>query len=635
MGFSPLAGVRGAGGRTAYRELGLSRVDILSRMPSPHDVLAPAVSAAIAAAFGEDYRGADPVLRPSQFADLQANAALPLAKRLGMPPRQVAERVVAELDVAGVCDAVEISGPGFVNLTLSNAWIAGAVEGMARDGRLGVPLQVQQVIPIDYSAPNVAKEMHVGHLRTTVVGDALARTLEHLGHLVIRQNHIGDWGTPFGMLVEHFLEVGEGSQEARLAETDPNAFYAAAREKFDQSPEFAERARARVVALQAGDPETLHWWETLLAASKRYFNRIYTTLGVTLTDADLAGESTYNAELAGICAELEARGLAVVSDGALCVFLDEFTGREGKPVPLIIRKSDGGYGYATTDLATIRYRVSQLGADRVLYVVGAPQALHFQMVWATARLAGWLPDDVEVVHVQIGNVLGSDKKILRTREGVALKLMALLEEGITKARDYVDTARPDLPEQVRAEIARQVGIGAIKYADLSVAHDSAYVFDLDRMLALTGDTGPYMQYAAARVRSIFRSAGVDPGVGSAGGTGGGTVADSGADSAGGTVADSGVVPRSVVITEPAERALALHLIAFGSVVAQVGDALEPHRLCGYLYELAALFSSFYESCPVLKAEGPVRESRLALAALTLGVLEQGLALLGVETPQEM
>ena len=585
----------------------MPRVDILNRMPSPHDVLAPAVSAAIAAAFGDDFRGADPVLRPSQFADLQANAALPLAKRLGMPPRQVAERIVAALDVAGVCEGVEISGPGFVNLTLSNDWIASAAEGMARDGRLGVPLQAQQVIPLDYSSPNVAKEMHVGHLRTTVVGDALARVLEHLGHRVIRQNHIGDWGTPFGMLVEHLLEVGEGSDEARLAETDPNAFYAAARAKFDESPDFAERARARVVALQAGDPETLHWWETLLGASKRYFNRIYSTLGVTLTDADLAGESTYNDDLPRICDELEAAGIAVVSDGALCVFLDEFTGRDGKPVPLIVRKSDGGFGYATTDLAMIRQCVREFHANRIVYVVGAPQALHFQMVWATARKAGWLPDDVEPIHVQIGNVLGPDKKILRTREGAALKLMALLDDGVAKARAYVDEARPDLPQDVRAEIARQVGIGAIKYADLSVAHDTAYVFDLDRMVALTGNTGPYLQYAAARVRSIFRTAGL---------------------SAGG-------VERSVAIAEPAERALALHLLAFGSVVGQVGDTLEPHRLCGYLYELAALFSSFYENCPVLKAEGEVRSSRLALAALTLAVMEQGLGLLGVETPQEM
>ena len=512
-------------------------------MPSPHDTLAPRISAAIAAAFGEDFRDADPVLRPSQFADLQVNAALALGKRVGMPPRQVAERIVEHLDATDLCETVEISGPGFLNVTLAQSWIAAAVQDMAGDPRLGVGIEAQQVIPLDYSSPNVAKEMHVGHLRTTVVGDALARTLEHLGHKVIRQNHIGDWGTPFAMLIEHFLDVGADSPEAQLIETDPNSFYSAAREKFDTSGDFADRARARVVALQAGDPETLALWRRYIDLTLVYLHTIYDTLGVTLTDDDLAGESSYNDDLPRICDELEAAGIAVVSDGALCVFLDEFTGREGKPVPLIVRKSDGGFGYATTDLAMIRQCVREFRADRIVYVVGAPQALHFRMVWATARKAGWLPDDVEPIHVQIGNVLGTDKKILRTREGVALKLMDLLEEGVDKARAYVDEARPDLPEATRADIARQVGIGAIKYADLSVAHDTAYVFDLDRMVALTGNTGPYLQYAAARIRSIFRSAGLE--------------------------ADP--VARAVQIVEPSERALALQLLEFGAVVRQVGD----------------------------------------------------------------
>ena len=576
-------------------------------MPSPHDTLAPRISAAIAAAFGEDFRDADPVLRPSQFADLQVNAALALGKRVGMPPRQVAERIVEHLDATDLCETVEISGPGFLNVTLAQSWIAAAVQDMAGDPRLGVGIEAQQVIPLDYSSPNVAKEMHVGHLRTTVVGDALARTLEHLGHKVIRQNHIGDWGTPFAMLIEHFLDVGADSPEAQLIETDPNSFYSAAREKFDTSGVFADRARARVVALQAGDPETLALWRRYIDLTLVYLHTIYDTLGVTLTDDDLAGESSYNDDLPRICDELEAAGIAVVSDGALCVFLDEFTGREGKPVPLIVRKSDGGFGYATTDLAMIRQCVREFRADRIVYVVGAPQALHFRMVWATARKAGWLPDDVEPIHVQIGNVLGTDKKILRTREGVALKLMDLLEEGVDKARAYVDEARPDLPEATRADIARQVGIGAIKYADLSVAHDTAYVFDLDRMVALTGNTGPYLQYAAARIRSIFRSAGLE--------------------------ADP--VARAVQIVEPSERALALQLLEFGAVVRQVGDTLEPHRLCGYLFELAQAFSAFYENCPVLKADGETRESRLALCALTAQVLVQGLDLLGVETPAEM
>ncbi|MEI2766513.1 MAG: arginine--tRNA ligase [Dermatophilaceae bacterium] len=584
-------------------------------MPSPAELLGPRVSAAIEAAFGAQYAGADPVLRSSQFADLQANAPLALAKRLGMPPRQVAARIVAALDVADMCSSVEISGPGFVNLTLSDAWIAAAFSALAVDPRRGVPWQQPQVVPIDYSAPNVAKEMHVGHLRTTIVGDALARTLDHLGHRVIRQNHVGDWGTPFGMLIERLVDVGEGSPAARVVETEPNAFYLAARAQFGGDPDFADRARARVVALQAGDADTTRLWGELVALSKRYFNRVYAALGVTLTDADLAGESTYNADLADVCDELQAAGIAVVSDGALCVFLDEFTGREGRPVPLIVRKSDGGYGYATTDLATIRHRVRDLHADRILYVVGAPQSLHLQMVFRTARRAGWLPDEVEVVHVQIGNVLGSDKKILRTREGSSPPLMGLVEQAVARARQVLDDSRPDLPEPIRAAVAPQVGVGAVKYADLSVAHDSEYVFDLDRMVSLTGNTGPYLQYAVARIRSIFRAGGLDV-----------PDASTGADAA----------AAEIVVTEPAERALGLALLGYGSVVAEVGRALEPHRLCGYLFELAQTFSVFYEACPVLKApDARIRESRVSLCATTHDVLAQGLQLLGIDTPPEM
>jgi arginyl-tRNA synthetase len=578
-------------------------------VPSPVHVLTERFQAALAKAFGDEYADADPVIRPSQFADFQANAALALAKRLGDNPRAVAQRIVDALDLTGIAEAPEISGPGFVNVRLSSAWIGAQVDGF--DDRLGVPLQSPLTIPVDYSAPNVAKEMHVGHLRTTVVGDALVRTLEHLGHHVIRQNHVGDWGTMFGMLIEHLLDVGEDSPDAQLMVTDPNAFYAAANAEFQSDPEFATRARSRVVKLQGGDEDTLRHWHELVDLSKQYFNRIYDTLGVTLTDADLAGESTYNDELAGICDELEAQGIATISDGALCVFLDGYTGREGKPVPLIIRKSDGGYGYATTDLATIRRRVRDMKADRILYVIGVTQALHLNMVWDTARKAGWLTDDVEVVHVQIGSVLGEDRKLLRTRSGKPLKLMDLLEEAVSTARAVVDEARPDLDESVRAAIAPQVGIGAIKYADLSVAHDSDYVFDLDRMVSLTGNTGPYLQYAAARIRSIFRSAGLDP------------------DQL------SGQAEAPLVITEPAERALALALLDFGDVVVHVGDQLEPHRLCGYLFDLAQQFSAFYEQCPVLKADTEARASRLALCKATLAVLDQGLDLLGIARPQQM
>ncbi|MFW6638801.1 arginine--tRNA ligase [Nocardiopsis algeriensis] len=581
-------------------------------MADPQEVLSRRVQSALGAAFGPEYADTDPVIRPSQFADYQANAALALAKRLGRKPREVSAAIMEHLDVSDVCSSVEVSGPGFVNLTLRDDWIAGQARQLLDDERLGVPVQERQSIPLDYSAPNVAKEMHVGHLRTTVVGDSLARTLEFLGHDVVRQNHIGDWGTPFGMLIEHLLEVGEDSPEADLVTTDPNAFYQAARTKFDSSgPEpdgFAARARRRVVALQGGDEETLRLWRKLVGLSKVYFNKVYTELGVTLTDEHLAGESTYNDMLADVCAELEAKGIAEVSDGALCVFLEGFTGREDKPVPLIVRKSDGGYGYATTDLATVRHRVENLKADRILYVVGAPQAMHFKMVWETARKAGWLPENVETVHVQIGNVLGSDGKILRTRSGAPVRLVALLEEAVERAAAVVRENRPDLSAEEQAAIARQVGIGAVKYADLSVAHDTEYTFDFDRMLALTGNTGPYLQYAQARIRSIFRKGGLEP------------------ERARGEIA----------IGHPSERELALKLLAFGGVVAQVGDLLQPHRLCAYLFDLAQTLTAFYEHCPVLTAPTEAeRESRLALVAVALRVLVQGLDLLGVEAPEYM
>ena len=575
-------------------------------MPDPQSVLAQRVQAAL----GTEHADVDPAIRPSQFADFQANVALALAKRIGRNPRDLATDLAAALDVSDICRDVEVSGPGFLNLTLSDDWIAAQATALLDDVRLGVAQQETQRIPVDYSAPNVAKEMHVGHLRTTVVGDALARTLEFLGHDVVRQNHVGDWGTPFGMLIEQLRDVGEDSTQAHLLESDPNAFYQAARATFDADEEFATRSRQRVVALQSGDAETLRLWSKLVELSTVYFNKVYRALDVTLTDADLAGESGYNNMLTGVCDELERRGIAEISDGALCVFLEGYTGREANPVPLIIRKSDGGYGYATTDLATLKYRVEQLGADRIIYVVGAPQSLHLRMVFDTARAAGWLPGDgrVQPVHVQIGNVLGTDGKILRTRSGEPIRLMALLDEAVERAGKVVAETRPELSADVRAEIAREVGIGAVKYADLAVSHDSEYVFDFDRMLALHGNTGPYLQYAVARIRSIFRRGGLSP-----------------AEAVGPVLPDV-----------PAERALALTLLEFGPAVAEVGNSLQPHRLCSYLFGLAQAFTTFYEECPVLRAEEPAtRTSRLALTALTERVLTQGLELLGVRAPAQM
>ncbi len=614
-------------------------------MNNPAELVVPRVQAAIATAFGEEFRQTDPVVRPSQFADIQINAAMALAKKAGLPPRDAAARIVDALNLDGICTSVEISGPGFINLSFDGTWIeellnAESVQA-ASPATAVTPAATPQRVVVDYSSPNVAKEMHVGHLRTTVVGDSLVKVLEALGDTVIRQNHIGDWGTPFGMLIEHWLEIGEDSPEAALLVEDPSAFYQAARAKFDASATdedgFATRARLRVVALQGGDPETFAVWQRLVAQSKRYFNAIYSTLGISLTDDHIAGESSYDAHLAQLCQELEERGLARISDGALCTFPAGFTGRDGQPLPLIIRKSDGGYGYGTTDLATIRYRVRDLEANRILYVVGAPQNVHLRMVMATARDAGWLPETVEAVHVQIGNVLGEDGKILKSRSGAPVKLMALLEEAVDRARAVIDASRPELSEEERAVTARQVGIGAVKYADLSTGHDTEYVFDFDRMLALSGNTGPYVQYAAARIRSILRKAGVLEQI--TGGPDGRRrlARASAAPPAAGTPAAeaSGGPATAIAVVEPAERALALHLLEFDATLNKVRDALEPHRLCGYLFELAQLFTTFYDQCPVLKAEESVRDSRLALCALALRRLSGGLELLGIETPENM
>ncbi|HEX9543364.1 MAG TPA: arginine--tRNA ligase [Streptosporangiaceae bacterium] len=580
-------------------------------MADPREVLAERVKDALSAAFGAEYADADPLIRPSQFADFQANVALPLARRLGRPPRDVAAELARHLDLAGVAGPPEVSGPGFINITLSSDWIAAQASGLLNDPRLGTASPAApQTIVVEYSSPNVAKEMHVGHLRTTIVGDALARILDFAGHRVIRDNHLGDWGTPFGMLIEHMLDVGEDSAEAGLLITDPNSFYQAARRKFDSDQVFAERARSRVVKLQAGDPDTLRLWQHLVDLSKGYLHRIYRQLGVTLTDEDIRGESFYNAMLADVCTDLERLGVAVISDGALCAFPLGFAGRDGEPLPVIIRKSDGGYNYSTTDLATIRYRVDELHVDRAIYVVGSSQALHFQMVFAVARQAGWIPQGARFEHAQIGNVLGPDGKLLRTRTGETIKLSALLDESVERAAKVVDEleAGSGVDEHARKEIAEPVGIGAVKYADLSTALDSEYVFDWSRMISFKGNTGPYLQYATARIRSIFRKAGLAP----------------------------EEIAAPIELTEDAERALALRLLGFGAVISQVAETAEPHKLAAFLFEVASAFTTFYEQCPVLQAPtDSVRRSRLALSALALRMLTTGLSLLGVPVPERM
>jgi arginyl-tRNA synthetase len=599
-------------------------------MADPQQLLAQRVRDAIVASFGPSYSDADPLIRPSAFADFQANAALPLAKKLGRPPREVAAELAARLDVTGICAEPAVSGPGFVNLTLHDDWIAAQASAMLGDDRLGLPpAAAPQTVVVEYSSPNIAKEMHVGHLRTTIVGDAIARILEFAGHRVIRDNHVGDWGTQFGMLIEYLLDVGEESAAAGLLRTDPNTFYQAARRKFDSDPGFADRARKRVVDLQGGDPATLQLWQELVDLSKDYLHRIYARLGVTLTDDDIKGESFYNHLLADTVARLEEEGIAVHSDGALCAFPAGFTGREGRPMPVIIRKSDGGYNYSTTDLATIRYRVGELHVDRAVYVVGSDQTLHFQLVFAVAREAGWIPPGAVFEHARIGLVLGPDGNRLRTRSGDNVQLSELLAEAVDRSRAILDeldaTARFDAAEL--DAVAEAVGIGAVKYADLSTARESAYVFDWDRMISFRGNTGPYLQYATARIRSIFRRADeVAAGAGITAGTADTVVAAAETAAHGGAIA----------ITAGPERALALKLLGFGAVITGVGESTEPHRLCGYLFEVASLFTTFYEECPVLKAEpAALRASRLALCALTHDVLTTGLGLLGVPVPERM
>jgi arginyl-tRNA synthetase len=571
---------------------------------------------AIIAAFGEEQRDVDPVLHVSQHADYQADVAMALAKKLGKPPREVAAAIVQRLSLEGIAGKVEIAGAGFINVTLADAFLTGAARTIAADERLGIaPAAVQDTVVVDYSSPNVAKEMHVGNMRSTIIGDCLVRVLEALGHRVIRQNHVGDWGTPFGMLIEHLLDLGEaGARELGLG--DLNAFYREARKKFDADEAFADRSRRRVVLLQSGDPSTLAHWKILVEQSARYFGDVYTRLGVRLLHEDIVGESFYNHLLAPALAELEAMGLAVSSDGALCVFPRGFAGRDGAPLPLIVRKQDGGYGYATTDLAAIKHRTGTLGATRLLYVVGAPQAQHLGMVFATARLAGWLVAPAEARHVAFGSVLGPDRKMLKTREGDAVKLTRLIDEAIERAGARVLEKNPDLPADERADLARKIGIGAMKYADLSNDRRKDYVFDWNRMLAFEGNTAAYVMYCCARSNSIFRKGAVDQGSLSGSGSGSGSAAD-------------------LAIEGVADHALAAALLRFGSTVRHVAETLEPHHLCGYLFEVAGLFATFYQACPVLQAEGATRRSRLALCELTAQVLGRGLDLLGIEAPARM
>jgi arginyl-tRNA synthetase len=556
--------------------------------------------------------GADPVVRPSDRADAQVNGALAIAKQLGQNPRQVAQAVLdkAQALLADVCSSVEIAGPGFLNLTFSNEFLASQLALAAAEPNLGVrPAIKAEHIVVDYSHPNVAKEMHVGHLRTTVIGDSLVRMLLLVGHRITKENHIGDWGTPFGMLIEHMLDLGETETASELSVGDLAGFYKAARLKFDGNEIFQDRARQRVVLLQSGDAETLRLWGVLVAESTRYFNAVYATLGVLLTDEDLAPESMYNAMLPEVVIRLRDAGLLRESDGAQVVFPPGYLNREGEPLPLIVQNSVGGYNYATTDLACVIDRVERLDADRMVYVVGAPQAQHLAMVFAVAEMAGWLVPPRRAIHVAFGNVLGTDRKMLKSRSGDSLKLNELLNEAIERAEKAVVDRNPELPAAERSVVARAIGIGAVKYADLSTDRIKDYVFDWDRMLSFDGNTAPYLQYAHARICSIFRRA---------------------------DITRESVRTATPVLATSQERALALRLLAFDTAVWDTIDRYSPHRLCTYMFDLAQDFTAFYEHCPVLKAaDETTMRSRLALCDITARVMAKGLDLLGIEAPERM
>ncbi|WP_226570678.1 arginine--tRNA ligase [Mangrovibacter yixingensis] len=552
----------------------------------------------------------EPQVRQSakvQFGDYQANGVMAQAKKLGMPPRQLAEKVIENLDLTGIASKVEIAGPGFINIFLDPAFLASQVEQAVISERAGVSaIETPETIVIDYSAPNVAKEMHVGHLRSTIIGDAAARTLSFLGHKVIRANHVGDWGTQFGMLIA-FLEKQQQENAGDMALADLEGFYREAKKHYDEDEAFAERARGYVVKLQGGDEYCRAMWRKLVDITMTQNQITYDRLNVTLTRDDVMGESLYNAMLPGIVADLKAKGLAVESEGATVVFLDEFKNKEGEPMGVIIQKKDGGYLYTTTDIACAKYRYETLHADRVLYYIDSRQHQHLMQAWTIVRKAGYVPESVPLEHHMFGMMLGKDGKPFKTRAGGTVKLADLLDEALERARKLVSEKNPDMSADELNALANAVGIGAVKYADLSKNRTTDYVFDWDNMLAFEGNTAPYMQYAYTRVLSVFRKAGID----------------------------EQSIASPVVIGNERESALAARLLQLEETLSVVVRDGTPHVMCAYLYDVAGLFSAFYEHCPILSAEQPVRDSRLKLAHLTAKVLKIGLDTLGIETVERM
>ena len=553
----------------------------------------------------------EPQVRQSakiQFGDYQANGVMVVAKKLGMAPRQLAEQVLSHLDLNGIANKVEIAGPGFINIFLDPAFLAENVNSALASERLGVARPQAQTIVVDYSAPNVAKEMHVGHLRSTIIGDAAVRTLEFLGHKVIRANHVGDWGTQFGMLIA-WLEKQQQENAGEMALSDLEGFYRDAKKHYDEDEVFAERARNYVVKLQGGDAYFLEMWRKLVDITMTQNQITYDRLNVTLTRDDVMGESLYNPMLPGIVADLKAKGLAVESEGATVVFLDEYKNKEGEPMGVIIQKKDGGYLYTTTDIACAKYRYETLHADRVLYYIDSRQHQHLMQAWTIVRKAGYVPESVPLEHHMFGMMLGKDGKPFKTRAGGTVKLADLLDEALERARRLVAEKNPDMPADELEQLANAVGIGAVKYADLSKNRTTDYVFDWDNMLAFEGNTAPYMQYAYTRVLSVFRKAEVD---------------------------EQALAAAPVIITEAREAQLAARLLQFEETLTVVAREGTPHVMCAYLYDLAGLFSGFYEHCPIITAESEAaRNSRLKLAQLTARTLKQGLDTLGIETVERM
>ncbi|ECJ4477691.1 arginine--tRNA ligase [Salmonella enterica] len=553
----------------------------------------------------------EPQVRQSakvQFGDYQANGMMAVAKKLGMAPRQLAEQVLTHLDLSVIASKVEIAGPGFINIFLEPAFLAEQVQQALASDRLGVSQPTRQTIVVDYSAPNVAKEMHVGHLRSTIIGDAAVRTLEFLGHHVIRANHVGDWGTQFGMLIA-WLEKQQQENAGDMALADLEGFYRDAKKHYDEDEAFAERARNYVVKLQSGDTYFREMWRKLVDITMTQNQITYDRLNVTLTRDDVMGESLYNPMLPGIVADLKAKGLAVESEGATVVFLDEFKNKEGDPMGVIIQKKDGGYLYTTTDIACAKYRYETLHADRVLYYIDSRQHQHLMQAWTIVRKAGYVPDSVPLEHHMFGMMLGKDGKPFKTRAGGTVKLADLLDEALERARRLVAEKNPDMPADELEKLANAVGIGAVKYADLSKNRTTDYIFDWDNMLAFEGNTAPYMQYAYTRVLSVFRKADID---------------------------EQALASAPVIISEDREAQLAARLLQFEETLTVVAREGTPHVMCAYLYDVAGLFSGFYEHCPILSAENDaVRNSRLKLAQLTAKTLKLGLDTLGIETVERM